>query len=860
MIQRSFASGEVAPALYGRADVDRWRTALEQCRNWITKAEGGLSVRQGFEYVGAVTCNDTSPYIRLLPFEYSPSDSVVITLSYDGVSAYSYKFFRNGLQLFSGGSTPLELAASYEHTDDIRSVQSGNVLFCAGGDNRPISITRVNGNSYTWTQTATPLTPSSFAVTALSLSGTAGTDQLRYMVTASDRDEIESAVCRKASGSVSFTNTATYVVGHTAHGLETNDTIEIKTPIFDTGGAVVYRDGDKLRVIRIDANSFSLPVHSVAANGSPFSYNKFTASSVSLAQPTSTAAVTVSWTPSVAGAVYYNVYREYGRVFGYIGSTVSTTFVDKGIIPDTKDTPVFGTTPIRPTEGTAENFPKAVGIFQQRLVYGGFAQDVERVASSHTGNYQAFDPGAEDTSGLDFTLAGRTVSDVQHLLEIAGRAVVLSSTSEWVLRGGSNGLTPTAINARVDSYNGVSEVQPVVVGNSLLYVQRGNKIVRDCKYDYAQEALNSRDLTLWAKHLFIPGIRRVVYQRSEQIVWALCDDGILLGLTYGPDQDVWGWHRHDVDGFAIQDICCVSEDGQDRLYAAIKTYRADTGHDALIGRLPLPWDKGTEDDHKGFDFYTAWDGRLKATDGTTPVATSAYCVLTGGTLWTTAETLTLTASAALFKSASAVGSYYLLRVGAQSVYVRITARATDYAVSVVPLTIVPAEIRGVNVTDYALCASTLAVPTYFRGKTFGVIADRGQQPDVVIDASDTISFDHPFGRIQAGLKVTALSRTLPLEEEDSASTLGEYKSVKRVSVLVDKTRGLELGEQTDKMYPIKPRYAAVPGQAPTLLSGDFEVSAKADYTATGQIYMRQTTGLPATILNIKPFFTRGRES
>jgi len=46
-------------------------------------------------------------------------------------------------------------------------------------------------------------------------------------------------------------------------------------------------------------------------------------------------------------------------------------------------------------------------------------------------------------------------------------------------------------------------------------------------------------------------------------------DGVLLGLTYVPGQQVRAWHRHTTDGL-FESVCCVAEGGEDALYAIVR--------------------------------------------------------------------------------------------------------------------------------------------------------------------------------------------------------------------------------------------------------------------------------------------------
>jgi hypothetical protein len=703
-----------------------------------------------------------------------------------------------------------------------------------------------DGNASDFYQNYLSAPPIAYNSAVAAASTGAGTDAIRYIVTYTDIYGVESAALRVGSAtdtpfSGTYTGTTTWTVAVNSHGLETNESIIIAGASHMADPSYgEYTNGDVVRVTKIDANSFS-----ITGDGIPFSgsrtlyYWKCMDCNNAAVFPASATPVTVSWT-AVPGANTYNIYREWGRVFGYIGSTAGLSFVDKGIIPDTKDTPSFGK---RPHDSQYDS-PAAIGSSQQRIFLGGWYNDSERIVSSYTGDYSNFEPGAADSSGLDFGLAGRTVSGVLHMTEVAGRLVVLTNTSEWIIKGGPNGLTPTAINARADSYNGCGEAAPVVVGTSLIYVQRGDRIVRDAQYDYQQEALTSRDLTLWAKHLFTPEIKKVVYQRGQQHLWALMWDGTLRCLTYIPDQNIWGWHRHDIEERTIDDICVVSESGADRLYI----FCVYDGY-VEIGRLPLDWESGVVDDYCGFDMSLSYNG----------IITTSTATLSGGTDWTTDETLSLSASVATFVAGD-VGKDFLLTKGDDLVYVTCTAYTSNVLVSVVGRSIIPTSMQGVEVPASAWyrCATTFSGLGHLNGSTLGIIADGGVEPDQV-PTGGAITTERPFARLRAGLKITQDVATLPLEPSDQDTSLGDFKHVTRVILRILDTRGLQGGINEDELSELVSEYSGLPSRPPELQSGTREILMSATHEDEGSVLLRQDKGLPSSVLNARMVFNKGSD-
>jgi hypothetical protein len=161
--------------------------------------------------------------------------------------------------------------------------------------------------------------------------------------------------------------------------------------------------------------------------------------------------------------------------------------------------------------------------------------------------------------------------------------IVMTDAGEWTVTGGGgpkNPLTPSSIDAEQETYVGISaQVPPTIVGNALLYVQARGNIVRELKFNQEVEGLAGRDLTIFATHLFAgKTVVAMDYQQTpDSIIWLAMSDGALIGMTYIPEQEVWGWHRHDIGGGLVKSVCVGPESDEDALYLLVeRTINATT--------------------------------------------------------------------------------------------------------------------------------------------------------------------------------------------------------------------------------------------------------------------------------------------
>ena len=79
------------------------------------------------------------------------------------------------------------------------------------------------------------------------------------------------------------------------------------------------------------------------------------------------------------------------------------------------------------------------------------------------------------------------------------------------------------------------------------------------------------DLCLRATHLFDGlTIEQIAYSKAPQpIIWFISSNGVLLGLTYIPEEQIGGWHQHTTDG-TFESCAIVSEGEEDHLYVIVR--------------------------------------------------------------------------------------------------------------------------------------------------------------------------------------------------------------------------------------------------------------------------------------------------
>jgi hypothetical protein len=155
--------------------------------------------------------------------------------------------------------------------------------------------------------------------------------------------------------------------------------------------------------------------------------------------------------------------------------------------------------------------------------------------------------------------------------------VQFSSIGESIIQGDGDAiLVPGAVNPRqVSEYGAARSPEPLVLGDTALFVQaRGNQ-VRDL-YAVESTLMGGNELSITAAHLFDGyTVTNWCYQQTpDPTVWVVRSDGVLLSLTYAKANGIFAWARHDTRASAgpgkFLSVACIPEGGRDTVYAVME--------------------------------------------------------------------------------------------------------------------------------------------------------------------------------------------------------------------------------------------------------------------------------------------------
>jgi hypothetical protein len=551
---------------------------------------------------------------------------------------------------------------------------------------------------------------------------------------------------------------------------------------------------------------------------------------------------TITWT-AVSGVLRYNVYKRQNGLYGYIGQTSSTSFVDDNIAPDLSITPSIYDTVFT---GTG-NYPGAVSYFEQRKAFAGTTNEPQTLwmTRSPTENDMSYSIPTQDDDRIKIEVAVREASTIRHIVPLTQMLMLTNSSELRVSPINSDVITPSTISVRPQSYIGANNVQPEVVNNIVVYCADRGGHVRELGYSFQSQGFITGDLSLRSTHLFDNlTLSDMCYAKSPQpILWFISSSGYMLGLTYVPEQQLGAWHWHETDG-TFESCTAIAEGDEDRVYVVVKrTINGSTKR--YVERLASRQVDALED-CIFVDSALTYDG-INATSETVTVS--------GGTAWDSSEVLTITLGVSFnvlfaYPAQTDAGDCIVI-TDANGVKYRLTIIATSsttMATARVDKTI-PVALRNVATTNWSFARKDFGGLSHLEGKTVSILADGAVMPQQVV-TSGAISLQRAATKIIVGLPYESDLQTLPMTLNVDGFGQGRMKNVNKAWLRVYKSSGIFVGPDADHLVEYKQRTTEPYGSPPSLKSDELLVVMTPSWGAGGQVYIRQSDPLPLTLVGL----------
>ena len=490
------------------------------------------------------------------------------------------------------------------------------------------------------------------------------------------------------------------------------------------------------------------------------------------------------------------------------------------------------------------NYPGAVSYFEQRRVFAGTTNAPQQLWMTRSGteSEMSYRLPVNDDDRISFKVAAREANTIRHIIPLQ-QLMLLTSAAEWrVSPVNSDAITPTTISVRPQSYIGANNVQPSIVNNSMVYCAARGGHVRELGYSWQSNGYITGDLSLRAAHLFDNyEIVDMCYGKSPHpLIWFISSTGLLLGLTYVPEQQIGAWHQHDTDGL-FESCANVAEGTEDHVYVVAK--RTVNGNSVRYVERMASNAFDSLDDCFFVDSGLTYDGNN---------TTATTVTVSGGTLWGPTEVLTITASTPIFAfpALTDIGDAFVFTATDGTQY-RLTIEGCSSTTVVQARSdkVLAVAFRNVPILNGAFARNSVGGLSHLEGKTVSILADGAVMPSEIV-VGGSVSIDRAAVKIHVGLQYFSDLQTLPLAINIEAFGQGRVKNINQAWVRVFQSSGLFVGPTADKLTEAKMRTNEPYGSPPSLRSDEINVNITPTWAQGGQIYIRQADPLPLTVVGV----------
>jgi hypothetical protein len=799
--QHAFNAGEISPRMYGRFDHSKYNNALKTATNVLALPQGPIQRRTGTEHVLEVKSSASNT--RLIPFQFSSTDAFVLEFGNNYI-----RFYQDKANVESSGS-PYEVTTTYTaaQVDAISYVQYGNAMYLAHPSHPPRVLTRNSTTDWdlvdivlspppTYEYGYTPsqgVTLSATTGTGITATGDAGMaflsgDVGRYL-TSQDADEPGKAV----------------VVGYTSATVVTVDILE------DFSSTA-------LENIQLDLSPIG-DITITSTNGDGGVGEKLTIASKG-GSPNLFRSIDVGNYLLMHGGVI--------KITEYTSGTQVKGIVEKSL-NNTDDTSVWTLESSQWTGG--RGYPSAVGLFQERLIFGGTDTSPQTLWWSEQGIFEGFGVGSDDEDSIQLDISSAKANSISWISS-AKDLVIGTTGAEIALQASSAGpITPSNPPDQSKTYHGSQEQAPLVVGSEVLFIGGNSRKIRSFKYDFNDDAFAAQDLLSLADHFTSQDvtIEEMAYSDDpdSQIYVTLSSGDMLIG-TYERAQDVIGWTKQSTDG-SFEKVAIISENNEDTVYTIV-----NRTIDGSTVRYVEAFDSGdgTKETHVFSD--SAIEVRPSSKSITAITAASPGVVTASSHGFSDGDTVYMMDIVGMTELN---GKSYTVANKTTNTFELTNSSGNDIDTSSFT-----AYTSGGTANKQSTSISGL---DHLEGETVEIKAEGAAAPSQTV-ASGSITLDNPAGIVVVGMPYTSTIKTLryPFSSLGNSQIAGRVRWTSADLLVHNSSAPIVNGESVASRNGDDNMNAAVP-----LFSGFYEFAAN-EWDDKGELLITKTGPFPLVLLGI----------
>lgn len=833
--QSNFSTGEIDPLLRARTDLQQYQNALEEATNVVVQPQGGISRRDGLEFVFDFGSSFTE--FKIIPFEFSINDSYLLVFVVGRIYVFKNKNLQRDIN--SSGNdyiTASDITAAM--LDELEYTQAVDTLILCHEDLQTKRLVRNSDTS--WTFENLPLT------------------NLPQYAYALDEHSPNFTITPSATtGNITITaSSVTTDTGSAQAG--TANTITLKA-------ATSYTSDD-------DPNGMFIKITSGTGAGQTRHVEDYVAYTKILT-------VYPAWDTAPDATSNYEVrafkeaaVNEYAQVNSTFGRARYIEYISDTVMKAVVEVPFFDTSAVVAGNWNSEHgyedvwsstrgWPRSATFHEGRLYFGGSKSRPNTVWGSRVIDYFNFDAGTGlDDEAVETTINTNQLNAIVNIVSGADLRIFSTGGEFIVVQSEDTPITPSNFLVRPQTRLGSKAGVPIEdLNGATIFVQRQGKAINAFQFGNDTRSYQVQNIALLSSHLLNTPVDIAVRRSSstdeaDRLFVVNSGDGSMAVYSILTGQNVIAPSKFTTDGEFIAIAVELSE-----VYAIVKrTVDSATVYYLEVFNSDFTLDSGVS----GGAITTVQLGHLRG---------KTVNIIRDG-ISESAKTVSSETNQIVFE----VENNSVPGTGFPSVLnFRATFTGTDASNAALVETI---NFNDTNTTSWTTTGSFKSVSSIYIDNTSGTpqavsgftinIGISGDNDAIFEDPSDTVGPTVDlngivvkngvavFGSItldtaatsthQVGLNYTVQAKTMPTEPTLSSGSIhGMKKRIVQVDALVDKTKDLKINGKT----------IAFDTESGSSVIAEYTGLKTAHgllgYANTGQITLTQTDPLPMTVLGLE---------
>lgn len=548
---------------------------------------------------------------------------------------------------------------------------------------------------------------------------------------------------------------------------------------------------------------------------------------------------------------------------------------------------------ISPFNGTSpggalgsSSFPSATCFHQDRLCFTGSTNFPQQLDGSEISNFENFAPSVaagstalqvQANNAFQFTLNSTDENKLQWLKSTAQGLLSASFASEWVITPGStaSALSPTNVNAQQVSFFGAADVDAVMAGNAVLYIQRALRKVREMNYFFQVGTYRSSDMTVLSEHITLPTVTKLVVQKETQpLVWGLTSLGQLVSMTYNRDDTTVeaGWSRHQLGGRSdasgsppiVSSMACIPDptNTYDQLWLVTKRFLSNSTVNYCIEYMTNFYnDSMIQSQAFQGDCGASFDVPIQITS---VVNSGIYSIFNFSPSFQTPPPSTYTVG---FQNIIGLNSTAISANGVISTVNPLNGQKFQ-AFSTTTSAFYLANLQGlpvslINNTTYVgsgvfrECSTSVTGAYWLSGETVNILADGANSVPVVVGSGGTVALPFSTAIAQVGYAYNSNGQLLRAAAGSAqGSAIGSTRRVNRAAFQLHDVGDFSFGMSFNNLIAWNFMRADIlmADTAVPLYSGVIREGVEASYDFDNLLCFQQNSMLPGAVISVTTFF------